>query len=123
MWPMWEAIAPTTAYHAAVMGEDASVPTARAARLAVPALVMTGGATYPFMYITATALAQAIPNAKHHTLEGQTHEVAAEALDPVLGSSCPTCIMSRANDSRGRDDSPFEQAVTALPSPNQPAAG
>ena len=36
------------------------------------------------MHITATALAQAIPNAKHDTLEGQTHEVAAEALGPVL---------------------------------------
>ncbi len=27
MWPMWEAVAPTLAYDAAVMGEDASVPT------------------------------------------------------------------------------------------------
>lgn len=84
LWPMWEAIAPTNAYDAAVLGEDASVPTTRLARLAVPTLVMTGGASYPFMHITATALAQAIPNARHHTLEGQTHEVAAEALGPVL---------------------------------------
>jgi pimeloyl-ACP methyl ester carboxylesterase len=39
MWPMWEAIAPTIAYDAAVLGEDASVPTTRAAHLAVPALI------------------------------------------------------------------------------------
>jgi len=85
MWPMWEAIAPTIAYDAAALGEDASVPTHRAARLAVPALVMDGGATeWPFMHITAMALANAIPNAQHRTLEGQTHEVAAEALAPVL---------------------------------------
>lgn len=85
MWPMWEAIAPTFAYEAAVVGEDASVPTERAARLAVPALIMDGGASeWPFMHITALALAQAIPQAQHHTLEGQTHEVAPEALAPVL---------------------------------------
>lgn len=84
MWPMWEAIAPTIAYDAAVLGEDASVPTTRAAHLAVPALIMTGSASYPFMQVTATALARAIPNARRHTLEGQPHEVAAEALAPVL---------------------------------------
>jgi pimeloyl-ACP methyl ester carboxylesterase len=84
MWPMWEAVAPTLAYDAAVMGEDFSVPTERAARVTVPALIMDGGASYPFMHITATALAKAIPNAQHRTLEGQTHEVAAEALAPAL---------------------------------------
>ena len=45
---------------------------------------MTGGASYPFMRSTATALARAIPNARQRTLEGQPHEVAAEALEPVL---------------------------------------
>jgi pimeloyl-ACP methyl ester carboxylesterase len=85
MWPMWEAVAPTIAYDAAALGEDASVPTERAASVAVPALIMDGGASeWSFMHITATALANAIPNAQHRTLEGQTHEVAAEALAPVL---------------------------------------
>jgi hypothetical protein len=46
---------------------------------------MDGGATpYPFMHTTAVALAQAIPRGQHRTLEGQTHEVAAEVLAPVL---------------------------------------
>ena len=84
MWPMFEAVAPTLAYDAAVLGEDASVPTERAARVAVPALVMDGGASYPFMHVTAVALADAMPNGRHRTLEGQTHEVAAEAIAPVL---------------------------------------
>ena len=85
LWPMWEAVAPTIAYDAAVLGEDASVPAKRAARVAVPALIMAGGATeWPFMHITATALADAMPHAQHRTLEGQTHEVAAEAIAPVL---------------------------------------
>jgi len=85
MWSMFEAVAPTLAYDAAALGEDASVPTERAARLTVPTLVMDGGATeFPFMHTTALALVKAIPNAQHRTLEGQTHEVSAEALAPVL---------------------------------------
>jgi pimeloyl-ACP methyl ester carboxylesterase len=84
MWPMWEAIAPTIAYDAAALGEEAALPSERAARLPVPTLVIAGGASYPFMQVTARALADAIPNAQHRTLEGQTHEVAAEALAPVL---------------------------------------
>jgi pimeloyl-ACP methyl ester carboxylesterase len=84
MWPMWEAIAPTIAYDAAAVGEDASVPTQRAARLTTPTLVIAGGESYPFMLVSAAALARAIPGAQHRTLEGQTHEVAAEALALVL---------------------------------------
>jgi|FLYN01.1.fsa_nt_gi pimeloyl-ACP methyl ester carboxylesterase len=85
MWPMWEAIGHTLAYDAAALGEDGSIPSERAAHLAVPTLVMDGGATeWPSMHDTAVALAKAIPNAQHRTLEGQTHEVAAEALAPVL---------------------------------------
>jgi len=84
MWPMWEAVAPTLAYDAAVMGEDASVPSEKAASVAVPALVMDGSASYPFMHVTALALVKAMPHAQHRTLEGQTHEVAVSALAPVL---------------------------------------
>ncbi len=84
LWPMWEAVAPTLAYDVAVMGEDASVPTEKAASVAVPALIMDGSASYPFMHVTALALADALPNAEHRTLEGQTHEVAVSALAPVL---------------------------------------
>jgi pimeloyl-ACP methyl ester carboxylesterase len=85
MWPELEAVAPTLAYdHTALLGEYASVPTERAARVAAPALIMDGGASYPFMHITAMALAKAIPHAQQRTLEGQTHEVAAEAIAPVL---------------------------------------
>ncbi len=83
-WAAFESVAPTLAYDAAVLGEDRDVPTEKAARVAVPALVMNGGASEAFMYDTALALAKAMPNAQHRTLEGQTHAVAAEALAPVL---------------------------------------
>ena len=84
MWPALEAVAPTLAYDAAAMGEDASVPIEQAARVNVPALVMDGSASPPFMYSAAVALAGAMPHGKHLTLEGQTHDVSVEALAPVL---------------------------------------
>lgn len=84
MWPLWEAVGLTLAYDAIAMGEDSSLPTKRAAKVAVPTLVMNGSQSFPFMHDTAVALAKAIPNAKHRTLEGQTHEVSSEALAPVL---------------------------------------
>ncbi len=84
LWPMWEAVADTLAYDAAAMGDDGSVPTEKAACVTVPTLVMDGTASFPFLHTTAVALTQAIPHAVHRRLEGQTHEVAAEALAPVL---------------------------------------
>jgi pimeloyl-ACP methyl ester carboxylesterase len=85
MWPLWETVGHTLAYDAAALGEDGSLPTKRAANLAVPTLVMDGGASeWSFMHTTAVALAKAIPNAQHCSLEGQSHEVSPEALAPVL---------------------------------------
>lgn len=85
MWPLWEAVGLTLAYDAVAMGEDGSIPTERAARLTVPALIMNGGSgEWSFMQATAMELANAIPNAQHRTMEGQSHEVSAEALAPVL---------------------------------------
>jgi pimeloyl-ACP methyl ester carboxylesterase len=84
-WPRLESIAPTLAYdHAAILGESWSVPTALAARVAVPTLVMAGTASLPFMPGAARTLAEAIPHAKLQALEGQTHEVNPNALAPVL---------------------------------------
>ncbi|MBZ0301621.1 MAG: alpha/beta hydrolase [Anaerolineae bacterium] len=83
MWPGLEAVAPTLAYDDAVLG-DSSVPTARAASIRIPTLVMDGSASPPFMRDAARALADAIPSAVYRTLEGQTHEVSPEALAPAL---------------------------------------
>jgi pimeloyl-ACP methyl ester carboxylesterase len=83
-WAAFEAVAPTLAYDAAVLGEDRAVPVDKAANVAVPTLVMNGSASEAFMYDTATALAKAMPNAQHRTLEGQTHAVSPEVIAPVL---------------------------------------
>lgn len=85
MWAMFESIAPTMAYDAAALGDEAAVPTEKAAKLTIPALVMDGGETpYPFMGVTAVALADAMPHGQHRTLPGQNHEVEPEAIAPVL---------------------------------------
>lgn len=84
-WPGMETIAPTLGYdHTAILGEDGSVPTQRAAQVGVPTLVMYGDASFPFMSQTARALAQAIPHAKLRTLAGQSHNVSPGVLAPVL---------------------------------------
>jgi len=85
-WPGMEAVAPTLAYdHAAILGEPWSVPTELAARVSVPALVMAGDASLPFMPDAARVLSQAIPQGQLRMLAGQTHEVSPGMLAPVLG--------------------------------------
>lgn len=83
MWPLMEAVAPTLAYDAAVLG-DCAAPTGRAAGVSVPTLLITGGASYPFMHETAQALQASMPNAQWRVLEGQTHDVAPDAIAPLL---------------------------------------
>jgi pimeloyl-ACP methyl ester carboxylesterase len=84
-WPSLEALGPTLAYdHAALLGADRSIPTARAARVTAPTLVLCGGASFAFMRDTALTLSRAIPCAQWRTLDGQTHEVHPDVLAPVL---------------------------------------
>jgi pimeloyl-ACP methyl ester carboxylesterase len=85
-WSMLEAIAPTLAYDAAFLGDEADVPLDRAAHVTIPTLLMNGGASFPFMQVTAEALAKAMPHAQHRVLDGQTHAVAPEVLAPMLES-------------------------------------
>jgi pimeloyl-ACP methyl ester carboxylesterase len=80
----FEAVAPTLPYDAALLGDDRVAPVEKAAKVAVPTLVMNGTASEAFMYDTAMALAKALPNAQHRALEGQTHAVTPEVIAPVL---------------------------------------
>lgn len=87
MWAGMEAVAPTLLYDAEALGADNTAPIERVSRLAIPTLVMDGGAsleTMPFMRPAAEALAGAIPGAKHTVLAGQSHDVDSAVLAPVL---------------------------------------
>jgi pimeloyl-ACP methyl ester carboxylesterase len=82
-WASQEALAHTLAYDARIMG-DYSVPTAMAAKVTVPTLVLDGSASMPFMASTADALAAALPNGSRRTLADQGHDVDDAVLAPVL---------------------------------------
>jgi pimeloyl-ACP methyl ester carboxylesterase len=88
--PAWSGMvkmAPTLAYDNALLGDDRGVPVDVAAKVKAKTLVMDGGASagpMPFMRTTADALGKTIPGAKRRTVEGQAHDISAEALAPVL---------------------------------------
>ncbi|CCK27293.1 hydrolase [Streptomyces davaonensis JCM 4913] len=83
MWAGMEAVAPSLAYDAAVMG-DCSVPRARLASVQAPLLAIAGGASPAWMREAAQAVAQAAPQGAYRGLEGQTHMVEPQVLGPVL---------------------------------------
>src|SRR5262245_31869007 len=82
-WKAQEAIAHTLAYDATIMG-DYSLPAERIAAIKVPTIIINGGASFPFLRATAEAIGKLLPNGRRHTLEGQSHNVAPEAIAPVL---------------------------------------
>ena len=86
MWKSLEDLAHTIAYDGRVMGDHMSGrPLPREwSSVGVPTLVMDGGASPPWIRNAATALAAVLPEAELRTLEGQTHEVAPDALAPLL---------------------------------------
>jgi len=82
-WASTVAIAHTLPYDATIMG-DYSIPVASAAKVLVPTVVITGEASFAFMHETAEALAKALPDGRTASLPGQEHNVAPDALAPVL---------------------------------------
>jgi len=86
VWPALESLAPTLIYDTTIMGDFALSParTQRLAAIHVPTLVLGGGASPAWLHHAVNAVTNAIPGAQRGTLEGQTHEVSAEVLAPVL---------------------------------------
>ncbi|WP_026876732.1 alpha/beta fold hydrolase [Jiangella gansuensis] len=84
--PYWQAglsLAPTLAYDAAIMG-DSTVPADRFGRIAVPTLVLAGSRSPAFLIGAARRAAAAVPGAGFDVLDGQDHNVAPEAITPVV---------------------------------------
>jgi pimeloyl-ACP methyl ester carboxylesterase len=77
-WAAGEALAPTLAYDAAVMG-DGSLPD-ELGRIAVPTTAMAGGASPGWMVASAEAAAAAVPGGRCVVLPGQTHAAAPDVL-------------------------------------------
>jgi pimeloyl-ACP methyl ester carboxylesterase len=86
-WAELEAMASTLAYDSQVMGDigrGGTIPVDMAGRVTVPALVLIGGADYPWMIDVGRRLADAMTEGRHRVLEGQEHAVSPEVLVPVL---------------------------------------
>jgi pimeloyl-ACP methyl ester carboxylesterase len=86
MWRAMEAEAHTLAYDGTIVADSMSgkpLSPQRWASVTVPTLVIDGGET-PWLTGGAQAIADALPNAERRTLGGQSHDVAAGAIAPVL---------------------------------------
>jgi pimeloyl-ACP methyl ester carboxylesterase len=81
--PGLEALAHTLAYDAAIIG-DRSLPTALLATVTIPALVISGEQSPPFLRDAARATAAALPGGRLSVLPGQGHDINPEATAPVM---------------------------------------
>jgi len=83
--PGLEAIAHTLAYDAAIIG-DRSLPAAMLATITIPALVITGEQSPPFLIGAARATATALPAGQLAVLPGQTHDInPAATAQAIIG--------------------------------------
>jgi hypothetical protein len=83
-WKVGESMAPTLAYDAAVMGDDAAIPTERYGRIGVHTLVLAGSESPEPMRRAAQHVAAAIPRARYDVLDGQDHDVAPHVLTAAV---------------------------------------
>jgi pimeloyl-ACP methyl ester carboxylesterase len=87
MWPSLEAVAHTISYDGRILEGTLGgrpIPPERWESVKIPTLVMDGGESPPWQHAAVRELADALPDARHLTLEGQTHGPAEEVLVPVL---------------------------------------
>jgi len=88
--PMWSkliAVAHTLPYDLSIVSDSRSgspLSPQRWASVTMPALTAVGGKSPAWWQDAMKQLADALPNAQHHTLPGQTHMVKANVLAPML---------------------------------------
>ncbi|MBV8193931.1 MAG: alpha/beta hydrolase [Candidatus Dormibacteraeota bacterium] len=88
MWPRMESVGATLPLDAEALG-DRRVPSERTAGVTAETLVIDGAASLehmPFMRVSAEALTDAIPRARHVVLEGQSHDLDPAVIAPVLSA-------------------------------------
>lgn len=86
-WSKLKAVAHTLHYDTILTVDNQrgqSLTANRWSSVKVPTLVAVGGKSPAWMRNAMQSLASGLPNAKHQTLEGQTHMVKPGALAPVL---------------------------------------
>lgn len=85
-WPIMVKMGPSLPNEFALLGTDASrrVPADVLGAIAVPTLVLAGGASPPSLVEPARQVAAAIPGATFRLLPEQTHGVSPDVLAPIL---------------------------------------
>jgi pimeloyl-ACP methyl ester carboxylesterase len=87
VWGKVMAVAHTLPHDGAIVREfqrGEPLPGASWANVTIPALAIDGGKSPAWMQSGTRALAATLSNAQYRTLRGQTHDVAAKVLAPVL---------------------------------------
>ena len=86
-WSGMTGVAHTLAYDAAFVGtvmQGKPLPPDRWVKVTLPVLVADGGDSSAWIHHGADALANVLPHASRHTLEGQIHMVDPKVLAPVI---------------------------------------
>jgi len=86
-WGKLKRVAHTLAYDGEIMADTQAgrpLPTTRWPGTKVKTHVIVGGKSPAFFHTGTKMLADLLPNADHHVLDGQTHMVKAKALAPLL---------------------------------------
>lgn len=96
-WAGFEAVAPTLAYHSAVMDDAAggTFPAELATTVSIPALMLVGAASPDSMIEAGRPVAEALPQGRFRVLEGQEHVGPPEVLTPLPPSSSPVDTAQR----------------------------
>ena len=63
---------------------DYSIPVEKAKDVTQPTIAIAGEASFPFFLKTVAVLGDAIPNGESRTIPGATHDVAPDAIGPIL---------------------------------------
>ena len=84
MWPKMRAAAPSLPHDLAVFTTGATHPTGWLSRVRTPTLAVSGAKSPAALQGGTRTVAGTVPGAAYRTLAGQSHNVAASALAPVL---------------------------------------
>jgi pimeloyl-ACP methyl ester carboxylesterase len=84
-WKANESVAPTLPYDLTIL-DDRSVLNERSPAITMPTLVLGGAKSPASLREAVTAAAKALPDGRSRLLEGQTHNLQARAVAPVVAS-------------------------------------
>lgn len=90
-WAFFTGLAGSLPFDLAACGPGMTLPEQQLASITVPALVLNGGNTAPWLAAASRAVAAAIPGAEHRVIDGQDHGILQqpgalrEALTRFLG--------------------------------------